>query len=349
MVAVVAVSQFAASQRTAPAAKPIQQDLAPLVPDVGDLDVGSAVSQSHADQVALINGDIAFWSARFRAHPTDFVSATQWGLREIDLGRATGDVTAYLRAEAAFDAALKTFADNPAAISYKGSVLISLHRFADARDLALSVLAQQSNDAVALATLGDASLELGDVATAQDSYDHVNVLVPSAGTLVRLAHLAYVEGDTRTAVADARAAVPLSAQEGTQGERAAWYQFQLGETLIATGDTAGATVAYRAAVAADPSSYWARSGLSRALAGSGDLDGAISEMAAAIGIVPLPDFLARRGDLYTLRHGPGIWRRRNRTMDSSRPRRSSQAPPPTSTIGRSCCTWRTPVSIQPGR
>jgi len=50
-------------------------------------------------------------------------------------------VTAYLRAEAAFDAALKTFADNPAAIAYKGSVLISLHRFTEARDLAQGVLA----------------------------------------------------------------------------------------------------------------------------------------------------------------------------------------------------------------
>ncbi|MDQ6794606.1 MAG: tetratricopeptide repeat protein [Chloroflexota bacterium] len=305
MVAVVAVTQFGAALRTAPATKPIQQDLAPLVPNVGDLDVGSAANQSHADEVALINGDIAFWSARFQAHPTDFVSATQWGLREIDLGRTSGDVTAYLRAEAAFDAALRTFADNPAAISYKGSVLISLHRFADARDLAKGVLVRQPNDPVALATLGDASLELGDVATAQASYEHVNVLVPSAATLVRLAHLAFVKGDTTTAVTDARAAAPLSAQEGAQGERAAWYQFQLGETLIATGDAAAAAGAYRAAIAADPNSYWAHSGLSRALAGSGDLKGAISEVTAAIGIVPLPDFLARRGDLYMLRHGPG--------------------------------------------
>ena len=305
MLAIVAVTQLAVALRTAPVAKPIQQDLEPLVPNVSDLDVGSAVSQSLADQVALINGDIAFWSTRFRAHPTDFVSATQWGIREIDLGRATGDLTAYLRAEAAFDAALKTFADNPAAVSYKGSVLISLHRFADARDLAKSVLAKQPNDPVALATLGDASLELGDVATAQASYEHANRLVPSAATLVRLAHVAYIEGDTATALTNARAAAPLSVQEGAEGERAAWYKFQLGETLITTGDPVGARLAYQAAVAADPTSYWAHSGLARALAGSGDLDGAISEMTAAIRVVPLPDFLARRGDLYTLRAGSG--------------------------------------------
>jgi tetratricopeptide (TPR) repeat protein len=305
MVAVVAVTQLATAFRPPPAAKPVQQDLAPLVPNVGDLDGASAVSASHAAEVALITGDIAFWSSRFRVHPTDFVSATQLGLREIDLGRTTGDLTAYLRAEAAFDAALQTFADNPAAISYKGSVLISLHRFADARDLAKGVLAKQPNDPVALATLGDASLELGDIATAQASFEHVNALVPSAATLVRLAHLAFINGDTPTAVKDAQAAVPLSAQEGAQGERAAWYEFQLGETLISTGDAAHALVAYRAAVAADPNSYWALSGLARALAGSGDLNSAISEMTTAIGIVPLPDFLARRGDLYALRGGPG--------------------------------------------
>jgi len=305
MVALVALTQLIAAFRTPPVAKPVPQDLAPLVPNVADLDIGSAVNTSLVDQVALINGDIKFWSARFRAQPTDFVSATQWGLREIDLARTTGDLTAYLRAEAAFDAALRTFADNPAAISYKGSVLISLHRFADARDLAKGVLAKQPNDPVALATLGDASLELGDISTARASYEHVNVLVPSAAILVRLAHLAFIAGDTTTASKDAQAAAQLSVQEGAQGERAAWYQFQLGETLVATGDAAGAMVAYRAAVAADPNSYWAVSGLARALAGTGDLKGAISGMTAAIGIVPLPDFLARRGDLYTLRGGPG--------------------------------------------
>ena len=305
MVAIVAASQLAAALRTPPATTPVQQDLAPLVPNVADLDVGTAESQSHAEEVALMNGDITFWSARFKAHPTDFVSATQWGVREIDLGRATGDVTAYLRADAAFDAALRTFGENPAAIGYKGSVLISLHRFSDARDLAKGVLATQPNDPVALATLGDASLELGDVSGARDAFVRVNSLVPSAATLVRLSHLAFVEGDTATAVRDARAAVPLSVQEGTQGERAAWYQFQLGETLIGTGDTAGATTAYRASVAADANSYWAHSGLSRALAANGDLGGAIAEMTSAIGIVPLPDFLARRGDLYTLRAGLG--------------------------------------------
>ena len=305
MVAVVAVTQFAAALRTPPVARPVQQDLAPLVPDVADLDTGSDTSQGHAAEVALINADIAFWSGRFQVHPTDFVSATQWGVREIDLGRVTGDVTAYLRAGAAFDAALKTYAENPAAIGYKGSVLISLHRFADARALSNSVLADQPTNPVALATLGDASLELGDVATAAASFQHVNAVAPGAATLVRLAHLAFIEGDTATAVKDAQAAVPLSVQEGTEGERAAWYQYQLGETLISTGDLAGATVAYRAAVAADADSYWAHSGLSRALVGAGDLDGAIKEITTAIAIVPLPDFLARRGDLYTLRARTG--------------------------------------------
>ena len=305
MAAVVAVSQIAAALRTAPVSVPVQHDLAPLVPNIADLDTGTDASPTHADEVALINADISFWSARFKLHPTDFVSATQWGVREIDLGRTTGDITAYLRAEAAFDAALKTFGQNPAAIGYKGSVLISLHRFSDAEVLAKSVLKTQPNDPVALATLGDAALELGDVTTAKASFDHVNALVPSAATLVRLAHLAFIDGDTATAVKDARAAIPQSIQEGAEGERAAWYEFQLGETLMGTGEATGAMAAYRAAVAADANSYWAHSGLSRALAGSGDLDGAIREMTAAIAIVPLPDFLARRGDLYALRANSG--------------------------------------------
>src|SRR5439155_4730506 len=107
----------------------------------------------------------------------------------------------------------------------------------------------------------------------------------------------------------ATAAVTLAESEGAEGERAAFYQYQLADVLISTGDRAGARKAYAAALAADPSSFLAHSGLARVAAADGDLDEAIRQLTAAIAIVPQPEFIARRGDLYTLRSAPGDTKR----------------------------------------
>ena len=279
------------------------------LPGVGDLDAGGASSTGGSPQLSTIKANIAFWSARYLKNHLDFVSATQWGIAEISLGRTTGDVTAYLRANAAFDAALGSFSELPAATDYKASVLVSLHRFPEARDLASSELARIPNDPTALATLGDAELELGNVAGAREAYTRANSLAPSAAVLVRLGHLAFISGDTQTALADARAAVPASDEEGTEGERAAFYRFQLGDTLISTGDRAAAAVAYADALEQDPRSFLALSGLARVASADGDLGKAIDDLSQAIAIVPQPDFLARRADLYTLRADQGDGKR----------------------------------------
>ena len=218
-------------------------------------------------------------------------------------------MTAYLRATAAFDASIATFADNPGAIDAKAGVLVSLHRFEQARDLASTELVKYPGDQTALATLGDAKLELGDVVGARAAYDQAVALGSSAALMVREGHLAFIVGDTRTALADSRAAVALGDQEGAEGERAAFYRYQLGDTLISTGDRAGAQAAYAAALRQDPRSFLALSGLARVAAANGDLTEAIRLLSNAIAVVPQPEFAARRADLYVLRNATGDQKR----------------------------------------
>jgi tetratricopeptide (TPR) repeat protein len=297
MIGVVVVSQVASELRT-PVAPVRQAPIAadPLQPAVGDLDAGAPTG---ADAGA---GAVA-------ASASDVISSNRWGISEIELARATGDLSAFLKANAAFDTTLARDTHNAAALGYKGSVLVSLHRFVDAAALARTVLATQPSDPVALATLGDSSLELGDLATARGSYTRADDVAPSAATLVRLGHLAFIDGDTRSALQSAGIAVTLADGEGAEGERAAFYHYQLADVLISTGDRNGAGKAYAAALAADPGSFLAHSGLARVAAADGDLDEAIRQLSAAIAIVPQPEFLARRGDLYTLRAAPGDTKR----------------------------------------
>jgi tetratricopeptide (TPR) repeat protein len=319
MLVVVVVSQLASQLRapSPPSGPSVAAD--PLQPAVGDLDAGALQGGGAADSdieagsdgtavtadVARIRANIAFWSGRVARDRDDFISSNRWGMSEIELARATGDLGAFLRAAAAFDTTLARDPHNAAALGYKGSVLVSLHRFPDAANVARSILERRPGDPVALATLGDAMLELGDVAAARDAYTRANDVARSAATLVRLSHLSFIEGDGAGALRLANAAAAQAQIDGAEGEQAAFYQYQLADVRISTGDREGAGTAYTAALAADPKSFLALSGLARVAAAGGDLDEAIERLTAAIAIVPQPEFLARRGDLYTLRAATG--------------------------------------------
>ncbi len=64
------------------------------------------------------------------------------------------------------------------------------------------------------------------------------------------------------------------------------------------GDRAGAAAAYADALVDDPTSHLAHWGLARVAAADGRIDEAIAQLDAAIAVVPLPEFVARRADLY---------------------------------------------------
>jgi tetratricopeptide (TPR) repeat protein len=305
---VVAVaSQLVAASRppatvTSPPGGPVDAVEGPVV---ADLDIGGGETTATPDDTTRINANIAFWSKKLTGHPTDFLAAEQLGESQIELARATGDLSAYVAAGQSLDTALGLYPEMPAALAFKGVVLVSLHRFDEARRLAGAVLAGHPDDPTALATLGDASLELGDLDAATHAYDRLATTSPSAAASVRLGHLAFIRGDTAKAIKDARAAAIQAVDDEAVGERVGFYFYQLADTLIATGDRAGAERAYGDAITHDPRSFLAHAGLGRALAADGKLEAAIKEMSAAIAIVPQPDTLARRADLYALRNAPG--------------------------------------------
>lgn len=261
------------------------------------------------DDLARIRANIAFWGDRLTENRRDFVSATRLAGSSIELARATGDISAYVAADRAVDQALAANPDSAAAQGLRGTILVALHRFPAARDHARSVLVDAPDDPVALATLGDASLELGDLTTARESYRHLDAVADSAAAKVRLGRLAFIEGRTTDAVRSARAAVTAALDEGALGSALAWYHYQLGEVLLATGDRRGAEAAIDDALVADPHLPLALGARARLAAADARIDAAIDDLDLAVAAVPLPELLARRADLYDLRAAPGDPRR----------------------------------------
>ncbi len=301
MVAIAVLSQLVAA-----APKPAAPRVA--IANGPALDAGLAGADNpSADAPGLdrIRADIAFWSGRVQRQPKDFVSATEWAAVEIELARATGDLAAWDQAERATAQALDANPGYGAAVGYRGTVLLALHRFADARDMARPILVDRPNDPFALATLGDASLDLGAYVDARAAYEALDKVAHSAASMVRLGRLAYLDGHPDEAVRLTRQAADAADAEGAQGERLAWYRCQLGALLESTGDPRGAGAAFSSALVDDPRSWLARVGLARLEAAAGRLDDWIGHLSQAIAIVPLPDTVARRSDLYELRDHAG--------------------------------------------
>jgi tetratricopeptide (TPR) repeat protein len=296
----------AATQVTngSPAAEPTATG--PTVVDVPAADIPTAAT----GDLERIRANVAFWSSRTEANPRDFISHTRLAAAEIDLARATGDVTRYVAAEAAVDAALAIDPDYRPAQGYRGAVLIALHEFPEARDHARAVLADTPGDPAALGTLADAALALGDMDTARGAVQELLLATAeSAAARVRQGHLAFVDGDPDGAVTATRAAVQAAIDEGHEGVALAWFRSRLGEVLASTGDLPNAERAFEAALEDDPSSALARAGLARLAAARADWDAAIAHLDAAIAIVPSPEFVARRADLYAIRAADGDARR----------------------------------------
>ena len=158
-------------------------------------------------ELTRIREDVDFWAARLTAHPNDIVSAVKLAESDVAEARMTGDVTAYLRAEQAADAAIVAQPGYLPAESMRASILVSLHRFPQARELARWILFRSPADSTALGVLGDASLELGDLTTAATAYSRLAIVADGSAAQVRAARLAFVEGDPAAAVAGDRIAV----------------------------------------------------------------------------------------------------------------------------------------------
>jgi tetratricopeptide (TPR) repeat protein len=281
---------------------------APLAATGEDADLCVAATCPAVDpaaELARVRDDVTFWADRLQADPADIVAAVKLADASALEGRVTGDVAAYTRALAAADAALDRQPAYVPAQASKATVLVSLHRFPEARDLARTILARDPANTTALGVLGDASLELGDLAGAGAAYQSLRLAGASAASLVRDGRLAFVRGDTAGAVAADQAAVAAAGSEGLEGDQLAFFSVTLGETLVATGDPHAARAAFEDALAARPDLPAALAGLAKLDAFGGDLDAAITDLSTAVAAVPTPDWLARRADLYELRGAAG--------------------------------------------
>ena len=250
--------------------------------------------------VAQLDHAIQVWTANLAKEPRDFYSATTLGQLYEARARLTGDVSDYDRARQALQQAITVAPTEIDARIVHARVLASLHDFSGALAETQAILRDDPTQLAALATSGDAELELGDVEGAAAAYASLAKAAPGAAVDARLSRLAFIQGRPDDAWRFARQAYDEAASEGQSGPSLSWYAYVLGSLALPAGHPSDALAWFERARSAWPGSFLANAGVARAEAALGRSDAAIHDYGLAIAISPQPDSLASLGDLYGL-------------------------------------------------
>lgn len=243
---------------------------------------------------------LVFWRERIDRDPRDYISMTFLGQTFLRKARETGDTGNHARAETALQQALAINPNYEPTLTYLAALRYTQHDFATALDLATRAYSRDPRLNQALATIGDAQIELGHYAEAAETYGKLAEKVPGPAVDSRLARQAWLHGQPEEAIHLARQAVEGGQEIGLQGEAIGWYHFQLGEYLFNTGRYDEAAEQYTQAGNRFANYYLAFAGLGKTRAAQGRYSEAITNYEQAVAIVPQPDLLAALGDVLTL-------------------------------------------------
>ncbi|HVF86138.1 MAG TPA: tetratricopeptide repeat protein [Pyrinomonadaceae bacterium] len=211
--------------------------------------------------------------------------------------RETGDFSFNARADAALQKSLELAPDNYSTLVLRAKLLLSLHRFREALEVARRAQAMRPQEYHAYGALTDAYVELGDYDAAIEAAQKRMDLRPDMDAYARVSYLRSLHGDTEGAIEAMQ--VAAKAADPRDFESVAWCRVHLGDELMSAGKLAPAEKEYDNALAVFPDYYLALAAKARARVAAGDMNGAIDFYKRAQDRVPLPDTAIALGDLYT--------------------------------------------------
>jgi tetratricopeptide (TPR) repeat protein len=249
----------------------------------------------------LTDRAIAEWSGKLRKNEKDPLAWSALGDSLMQKSRETADVTYYGLAEKAYQQSLAIDPQSPAAVLGIAWVHGGRHEFDESITWAKKSLALNPREQAAYGLIGDAQVELGQYEAAFESYQKMLDLKPNLASYSRGAHLLYLTGDTRKAIALMSRAIETGAP---YAENTAWCRAQLGKILTATGNVKAAEQVLEDAVKRTPANYHVNAALGEVKAAKKDYPSAIAAYRKAVAAAPQIESLVALGDLYRLTGEP---------------------------------------------
>jgi tetratricopeptide (TPR) repeat protein len=262
---------------------------------VGLTSLGAAAAT--ADD-AVTDRAIAGYQRRLQQRPVDPWTHYRLGDAYLQKFRVTSDPTWLGLAEEALRQSLALAPGQASARRHLAYVLYTRHEFeAAAREAAHAVLIDPA-DSHAWGVLGDAHLEVGRYAEAEEAYRRMLETGDDLYAHARRAALSSLRGDGAGAIVALERALARGEAAGRPAEALAWVEWQLGQEHWARGDRDAAEAKYRAARTTLPGYHRALAGLAQVGASHGRFAEAVTLLEQAIAVVPQLDYVVALGDLH---------------------------------------------------
>ncbi len=213
--------------------------------------------------------------------------------------RVTGEHPYYYPAAlACLDEAIAKDKENPEALILKTSVLLSLHHFTEAKEIATRISSTTKASAAVYGMLCDANVELGNYTEAVQSVDKMMNLRPGLEAYSRASYLREITGDNNGAIE----AMKLAVQAGLPGtEDAAWTRVTLGNLFYHQGKIDEAEAQYSMARMERINYPFALAGLAMVHKTRHEFDAASALLDSAITMIPEVAFYEKKAEVEELR------------------------------------------------
>lgn len=262
----------------------------PLLERKGDL--------AKAEEWEKTKSKVAELREKIVAHPNDVKPRIQIAMIYITEARITSNSYYHQASVKILDGVISIDPNNFEAYTFKASIAMSLHQFAEAKQLAEKARSINPDNAYVCGVLVDANVELGKYQDAIAMCDKMLQLKPSLEAYSRASYLREIHGD----YPGAKQAMMMAVQAGVPGmESEEWARVALGDLYLNTGNLDSAQTEYETALSVRPQYPNAEIGLAKIEKAKRNYDAAIKHTENAIRIVSQAAYVSQLGELYDLK------------------------------------------------
>jgi tetratricopeptide (TPR) repeat protein len=184
------------------------------------------------------------------------------------------------------------------ALSLKSAVLLNMHQFQDALEVAQKGVALNATNSGIFGALVDANVELGNYTEAVKDCDKMISIRPDLRSYSRASYLRQIFGQNAGAIG----AMKMAVESGMPGaESTEWARTKLADLYLDNGNTDSASIVYRTSLVYRPDYPFALIGMARVEKNKKNYDGAIAYTKSAIKVLSEAAFVSFLADLYELK------------------------------------------------
>ena len=241
---------------------------------------------------------VAELNKKLEKDPNDTKVRLQIAMIYLAEARITGEHPYYYPAVIKIlDGILYLDPNNFEATTFKASVKMSQHQFAEAKVLAEKAQKINPANAYVYGVLVDANVELGNYEEAVKMSDKMQQLKPSLESYSRASYLREIYGDFKGSIE----AMKLAVQAGLPGsEPFCWSKNTLGQLYQTTGQMQAAEQQYNDILVVRPSYAFAERGQAQVLKDAKQYDKALEILDKAAKVMPEFSFHEEMADIYAL-------------------------------------------------